>query len=59
MRVHKIYCDHCGKELSAMHDSYLEEEVGFITCITADFCNECAHELDDLIKKFCKKEGAE
>ena len=49
------YCDHCGKELNEMHD-YTEQEVGLIGYATADLCNECLHELDTYIKKFCKKE---
>lgn len=58
MRVTKDYCDHCGKELNAIHD-YIDQEVGLVGFETADLCNECLEELDKIIKAFCGKGGAE
>lgn len=52
----KIYCDHCGEAISEMHD-YPETEIGFYGNETADLCESCLCELDNLIKKFCKKRG--
>lgn len=58
MREMKIYCDHCGKTINELHD-YLDTEICFYGNETADLCKSCICELDDVIKKFCNKGGAE
>lgn len=54
----KTYCDHCGKELNAMHD-YFDLQVEALHYFSADLCSDCLEKLEDLMKNFCKKGGAE
>lgn len=56
MRETKIYCDHCGKVLDGMR-GYYDQEICFCEYETADLCNKCIEELDEIIKAFCKKGG--
>lgn len=55
MRETKVYCDHCGKELNEMKD-YCDTEVGILDFIDTDLCINCINELQNLVKKFVKKE---
>lgn len=51
----KIYCDHCGKELDAMHDfDDLTIEMEHKWLVT-DLCTECLDKLYDSVCDFCKK----
>lgn len=55
MTEHKIYCDHCGKELDTMRDfDDLQIEMAH-KWITADLCVECLDELYKITREFCKK----
>lgn len=58
MRITKIVCDHCGKEISEMHD-YCDVEVFLRTCEEVDLCKDCYYSLDEMIKAYVKKGGAE
>ena len=51
----KIYCDHCGKELNEMHD-YIDVEIDMgVSWLRTDLCQECMHELKELVYSFCEK----
>ena len=51
----KVYCDHCGKELNEMHD-YVDVEIDTgIFWTRADLCQECTHELKELVYSVCEK----
>lgn len=59
MKKVSIYCDHCGKEISGMHD-YTDIEFGEIWYMigdnfTTDLCCDCCKELSDMIRKFTNK----
>lgn len=58
MRVIKDYCDHCGKVLDNMND-YCDTKIEVKGWYKCDLCNECITELDNIVKEFCKKGGAE
>lgn len=52
----KWYCDHCGKEISEMHD-YTEYNITLCDRILkADLCNACLSEMESKIKKFIGEE---
>lgn len=47
-------CDHCGKELDEMKD-YVDYELDTLFHVTkTDLCNECAENLDTMIKNYIK-----
>lgn len=52
MKVSKIYCDHCGKELDPERDF---NNIEISNKITADLCFECLYKLYNLVCNFCEK----
>ena len=64
MKIHKAFCDHCGKELDAMKDyDDVKIELGHLWR-EHDLCADCLEELKELVDKFCtnhptEKGGAE
>lgn len=56
MQVTKIYCDHCGKELSTMND-YDDCDVNLPDRrVNTDLCSDCAEKLSKLIAEFLNKD---
>ena len=52
MRETKIYCDHCKKELDAMHD-YTDLHMDFGLDFTdVDLCKKCYAELVTMSNKY-------
>lgn len=58
MREIKMYCDHCGKVLNEMLD-YPDTEIEAKGWFKCDLCKNCMEELEQIVKGFCKKGGAE
>lgn len=59
MRVNKCFCDHCGKELEAMHD-YEDVDISVDRpLMNTDLCVECFDELCKQIERFCKAHNDE
>ena len=55
MVFHKIYCDHCGKELDTMKDfNDTQIDMAHKWCVV-DLCSECLDELYDMVTEFCAK----
>ena len=49
----KVYCDHCGKEISTFTDNVnLSLDVG-IDEIKTDLCGDCLCELVQEVRDFC------
>lgn len=57
MKEHKIYCDHCGKELDTMKDFNDTQIEMAHKWATVDLCAECLDKLYNLICDFCEKKG--
>ena len=56
MRVTKIYCDHCGKELNPMNDYCdLTIEISVRPGIDIDLCEDCLDNLYRNIVNFAGK----
>ncbi len=47
-------CDHCGKQLDAMHD-YIDYDINNFTEV--DLCADCLRELETIIKNFLHREN--
>ena len=55
MTKHRIFCDHCGKEMDIMRDfDDLQIDMGH-KWTTTDLCAECLDELYNLVCSFCKQ----
>ena len=53
MKVTKIYCDHCGKELNEMVDWVGDEIMIANDRIVRDLCSDCAGDLVKIVEDFC------
>ena len=55
MRKEVYICDHCGKEISPMHD-YTGIKIDVFNFVKeVDLCAKCLNELDDIVEKFVSK----
>lgn len=49
-------CDHCGKEIDEMKDYPDTEFDDFFDIVRADLCNQCFHELNNIVLRYINKE---
>lgn len=57
MQVTKIYCDHCGKELTDK-DDYIDSKISTPTKhIETDLCYDCTKKLNKIIMDWLKELG--
>lgn len=53
MRIAKIHCDHCGRQIDIWR-GYVDEEIVVATKrIKCDLCADCMEALVDLVEDFC------
>ena len=55
MTIHYHTCDHCGKRVNEMKD-YVEIEIEIKEFYTVDLCKDCFDKLDNVVRKFIKRE---
>ena len=53
MTIHKICCDHCGKELDSVRDWVEDEIIIADVHIERDLCSDCVGDLIKIIEDFC------
>lgn len=53
----KVYCDHCGMELSTQHDYYESEVQTPNKYFEVDLCRDCVEQLNTIILDFLDRSG--